>query len=74
MSVVALFTDFTRRGPYVGQMHMAIARVAPHLRVVDLLHDVPAGDTEAGAILLDAVAGSDRLPVGTVVVAVVVVK
>ncbi len=67
--MIALFTDFGCAGPYVGQMHVAIAAIAPSVRVVDLFHDVPPFDVEAGAYLLPAYAAC--LPEGAVCVAVV---
>ncbi len=64
-----LFTDFGWQGPYVGQLHLAVAVRAPGLAVVDLMHDLPAYDVQAGACLLAAQA--PELPPGATVVAVV---
>jgi len=67
--VIFLFTDFGREGPYVGQMHAVLARQAPHVPVIDLMHDAPAHDPRAAAYLLAALAA--EFPVGSVCCAVV---
>jgi len=67
--VIFLFTDFGREGPYVGQMHAVLARQAPHVPVIDLMHDVPVHDPRAAAYLLAALAAD--FPVGSVCCAVV---
>lgn len=67
--IIALFTDYGLRDPYVGQVKAVLAQHAPGVSVVDLLHEVPAYDVAAGAHLLDALA--QTFPVGTVFLAVV---
>lgn len=67
--MLILFTDFGLDGPYVGQLHLAAARAAPGLAVLDLMHDAPAFDPQASAYLLAAVAAG--LPPGAVLVGVV---
>jgi S-adenosylmethionine hydrolase len=67
--VIVLFTDFGSRDPYVGQIKSRLAEHAPLHPVVDLLHDVPDFDAQAGAHLLAAFAGT--FPPGTVFLAVV---
>lgn len=52
--MIALFTDFGRNGPYQGQMHNAIYRIAPHIKVIDLMADAPAFNVKASAHLLAA--------------------
>jgi S-adenosylmethionine hydrolase len=69
MNIVALFTDFGWQGPYVGLLKLAIARIAPTLPVIDLLHDAPAFDVQCSAYLLATYA--QEFPSGTVFVAVV---
>ena len=67
--MILLFTDFGYDGFYVGQMHAVIARQAPGVPVINLMHDAPAFDPAAAAYLLAALApGLSR---GAVVVAVV---
>lgn len=67
--MIALYTDFGVADPYVGQLHAVLAREAPDVRVVDLLHAVPNFDIHAGAYLLPALAA--QLPEGTVFLAIV---
>ncbi len=67
--MIVLFTDFGVADPYVGQLHGALARLAPGVPVIDLLHNVPAFDVRAGAYLLPALAA--QFPPGTVFVCVV---
>ena len=67
--MIAMFTDFGADGPYVGQMKMAIAAVAPDAPVIDLMHDAPAFRNKAAAYLLAALVPA--LPEGVVVLGVV---
>jgi len=67
--MIALFTDFGLRGPYVGQMKAVLLRNAPGMPVVDLMHDAPAFDAQASAYLLAALVGV--FPVDTVFLGVV---
>lgn len=67
--VVAFLTDFGTRDTYVGQMKGALLEIAPAAVPVDLTHDVPAHDVEAGGFALEV--GSAAFPPGTVFVAVV---
>lgn len=67
--MIVLFTDFGLSDPYVGQVKARIAVRAPHLTVVDLLHDVPDFNAHAGAHLLAAFAPT--FPPGCVFLAVV---
>lgn len=73
---VVLTTDFGSSDPYVGEMKAALlAQWArwpldrPQPSILDLSHDVPAGDVAAGAWLLAR--SATRYPRGTVHVAVV---
>lgn len=68
MSVI-LFTDFGASDLYVGQVKAVLRREAPQADVIDLLHEVPAFDIEAGAHLLAALA--PRFSAGDVFLAVV---
>lgn len=67
--MIVLYTDFGASDPYVGQLHAVLAREAPGVRVIDLLHTVPEFDVRAGAYLLPALAA--RFPPGTVFLGVV---
>lgn len=52
--MIFLFTDFGSDDLYVGQVKAVLARHAPAVPVIDLLHTVPHFDVSAGAHLLDA--------------------
>jgi hypothetical protein len=67
--MIALFTDFGRDGPYVGQMHAVLAREAPQVARVDLFHDASAYDMRSAAYLLPAY--SACLPEGSVCLAII---
>jgi len=66
--IVTLLTDFGQ-GPYVAQMKAVILSDAPHVRIVDIFHDVaPQNITEAAFILA---AAAPAFPPGAVHCAVV---
>ncbi|MFO8024785.1 S-adenosyl-l-methionine hydroxide adenosyltransferase family protein [Thiohalophilus sp.] len=67
--MVVLFTDFGYAGPYVGQMKGVLARHAPNVPVIDLMHDAPVYNHHAAAYLLAALASS--FPDGSVFLSVV---
>ena len=52
--MIALFTDFGCRGPYLGQMRAALLAHAGNLPVVNLQADAPAFDPRASSHLLAA--------------------
>ena len=67
--LIFLFTDFGYQGPYVGELHAVFQRAFPDLSVIDLLHDAPAFNPQAGSYLLAALA--KRFQQGDVCLAVV---
>jgi S-adenosylmethionine hydrolase len=67
--MIVLFTDYGWRDPYVGQLKAVLARQAPGVPVIDLLHDAPDFNAHAGAHLLAALASG--FPAGSVFVCVV---
>lgn len=67
--MIVLFTDYGWTDPYVGQIKAVLAREAPGVPVIDLLHDVPDFNAHAGAHLLDALA--PEFPAGSVFLCVV---
>lgn len=67
--MIVLFTDFGIQDPYVGQVKARLLNEAPAQQVIDLLHDAPAYNAQAGAHLLAAFAPT--FPPGTVFLAVV---
>jgi S-adenosyl-L-methionine hydrolase (adenosine-forming) len=69
MSVLTLLTDFGLTDYYVAAVKGTVLRLAPGTQIVDVSHDVPAGDVEAGAFLLAA--SVPWFPAGTVHLAVV---
>lgn len=67
--MLVLFTDFGWHDPYVGQVKGILARFAPGVPAVDLLHSVPDFNAHAGAQLLDALKAP--FPAGAVFLCVV---
>jgi S-adenosylmethionine hydrolase len=49
---ISFLTDYGHDDVYVGVCHGVIARNAPHARIIDVCHNVPAGSVPAGARLL----------------------
>lgn len=54
--MILLFTDFGHDGPYVGQMKAVLARAAPAVPTIDIMHDAPVCDPRRAAYLLAALA------------------
>lgn len=69
MQLITLTTDFGIADWFVGTMKGVILGINPSARIVDITHNIPAGDLRAGAFSLAASAGF--FPRGTVHVAVV---
>jgi S-adenosylmethionine hydrolase len=67
--IVTLLTDFGTADYFVGAMKGALLAANPGARVVDITHEVPPYDIEAGAFTLRA--AFETFPEGTVHVAVV---
>ncbi|MFN3594949.1 MAG: SAM-dependent chlorinase/fluorinase, partial [Thiobacillaceae bacterium] len=67
--MLVLFTDYGWRDPYVGQVKAVLARHAPGVPVIDLMHEVTPFNAHAGAHLLDALIAP--FPPGSVFLAVV---
>jgi hypothetical protein len=63
-AILTLLTDFGSADGYAGALEGAIARVAPHLRVVTITHGIPPHDIGAGAYWLGA--SAPAFPQGTV--------
>jgi len=59
---VFMVTDFGPCGPYIGQMHAALARTVPGLPVVDLVNDMPRFSPRPAAYLLSALAAAEPEP------------
>lgn len=70
MSLVAVVTDFGLADPYVAEMKLALWRHGPaELRVLDVVHTVPAGQVAAARWVCERLWG--QLPAGSVLLAVV---
>jgi S-adenosylmethionine hydrolase len=54
MAVITLTTDFGTRDWFVGTMKGVILRLNPHAVLVDLTHDIPAGNIRGAAFALAA--------------------
>lgn len=67
--MITLLTDFGTADYFVGAVKGAILSVNPNVVIVDITHEVPAQDIEAGAFLLFA--AYKTFPRGTIHVAVV---
>jgi hypothetical protein len=67
--IVSLLTDFGTADYFVGAMKGAVLSANPSAHVVDITHEVPPYDIEAGAFTLRA--AFETFPAGTVHVAVV---
>jgi len=67
--ILTLLTDFGLADYYVGAVKGTLLRLASGTQLVDLSHEVPAGDVEAAADLLAGAAPT--FPAGTVHLAVV---
>lgn len=67
--IVTLLTDFGTADYFVGALKGAVLASNPEARIVDITHEVPPYDVEAGAFTLRA--AFETFPEGTVHVAVV---
>jgi len=54
MSLITLLTDFGLADWFVGTMKGVILGISPRARIVDITHDIPAGDIRAAAFALAA--------------------
>lgn len=69
MSAIALLTDFGMQDWFVGTMKGVIIGINPQASIVDLTHEIPAGNIQAAAFCL--LASYHYFPAQTVFVAVV---
>jgi S-adenosyl-L-methionine hydrolase (adenosine-forming) len=67
--MITLITDFGTRDWFVGTMKGVILGIHPRANVVDITHEIPAGDIRAGAFAL--MASCRYFPKGSVHVSVV---
>ena len=52
MNIITLTTDFGTADWFVGSMKGVILGINPQVSIVDITHEVPAGDIRAGAFAL----------------------
>ena len=69
LPVITLLTDFGTADYFVGAVKGAILSVNPNVVIVDITHEIPAQDIEAGAFTLFA--SYETFPAATIHVAVV---
>ena len=67
--IVTLTSDFGLSDAYVAQMKASLIRECPHVRLIDVTHNVPRHDILCGSITLERAV--DGFPPGTVHLAVV---
>src|SRR5712692_3021008 len=67
--IIALLTDFGLRDHYAGTMKGVALGICPDATLVDISHEVPAHDVQAGA--LELAAAYRYFPAGTVFLTVV---
>ena len=65
---VSFLSDYGRADEFVGVCTSVMLAIAPHLRVIDVTHDVPPHDVRAGALTL--VRAAQYLPVGIILAVV----
>jgi S-adenosylmethionine hydrolase len=54
MAIITLTTDFGTRDWFVGSMKGVILGINPQAQIVDITHEIPAGDVRTGAFALAA--------------------
>jgi S-adenosylmethionine hydrolase len=69
MPIITLLTDFGSQDYFVGAMKGVILSINPSAQIVDITHDIPPQDIQAGAFNL--LAGYTAFAAGTIHVAVV---
>jgi S-adenosylmethionine hydrolase len=69
MSLITLLTDFGTADYFVAAMKGVILSISPRATIVDITHEIPAHDIQAGAFTL--LAACETFPAGTIHVAVV---
>ena len=69
--MIALFTDYGLKGPYLGQVEAALHRLLPDEKVINLLADAPRNNPRASAYLLAAFSRACVAQPGTIFFSVV---
>jgi len=50
--IITITTDFGQADPYVAIMKGVILTINPHVKLVDITHEIPAGSIQAGATII----------------------
>ncbi|RLE51072.1 MAG: hypothetical protein DRJ21_00870, partial [Candidatus Methanomethylicota archaeon] len=53
--IIAILTDFGLRDPYVAIMKGVILSIAPHVKIIDITHEVEKFNVKQGAFILASV-------------------
>jgi S-adenosylmethionine hydrolase len=53
LGTVFFLSDYGLHDEFVGVVHAVLRRLAPHVEVIDLTHEVPSFDVRAGALSLE---------------------
>lgn len=69
ISLIAFISDFGLEDAYVGVVKGVIAGISPNAKVIDLTHDIPAGDIRRAAVTLWQAA--PYFPSGTIYLGVI---
>lgn len=69
--MIALFTDYGLKGPYLGQVEAALHRLVPDEKVINLLADAPRNNPRSSAYLLAAFSRACAAQPGTIFFSVV---
>ena len=67
--IVTFLSDFGREDWFVGAVHGVVLTICPEARIVDLTHEIPLGNVERAAFVLDAAAAD--FPSGSIHLVVV---
>src|ERR1700674_5473409 len=49
---ISFLSDYGHADEFVGVVHSVVRSIAPHVRVIDIGHEIPAHDVRAGALTL----------------------
>jgi len=50
--IITLITDFGYKDPFVGQMKGVILKISPHVKIVDITHDISSHNIEEASFFL----------------------
>ncbi len=67
--MIFLFTDYGLEGPYIGQVETVLYKLAPEVKVINLMADAPRNNPKASSYMLASLI--HQIPVGSVIFSVV---